>query len=79
MSRLCTVRQELCGEVPTRGSREKCNQEELVKSYPCGSAVRSENDLKEHVKTHLPDKCYRREECFKTYQRKINLSQDVRT
>ncbi|KAH3739710.1 hypothetical protein DPMN_046395 [Dreissena polymorpha] len=46
MSHVCTVRQELCGQVPTRGSREKCKKEGLVKCYRCGFAVRSENDLK---------------------------------
>ncbi|KAH3699020.1 hypothetical protein DPMN_073966, partial [Dreissena polymorpha] len=27
-----------------------------------------------HDKTHMSDKCYRCEECFKTYRRKTNLS-----
>ncbi|KAH3825253.1 hypothetical protein DPMN_102525 [Dreissena polymorpha] len=42
-------------------------------------AVRSENDLREHVNTHMHDKCYSSEECFKTYKRKTNLSRYVRT
>ncbi|KAH3853393.1 hypothetical protein DPMN_095916 [Dreissena polymorpha] len=79
MSRVCTVRQELCGQVPTRGSREKCKKEGLVKCYQCGLAVRSENDLKEHVKTNMPDKCYRCEECFKPYKHKTNLSRHLMT
>ncbi|KAH3807023.1 hypothetical protein DPMN_135355 [Dreissena polymorpha] len=45
----------------------------------CGLAVRSENDLREHVNTHMHDKCYSSEECFKTYKRKTNLSRYVRT
>ncbi|KAH3857459.1 hypothetical protein DPMN_100066 [Dreissena polymorpha] len=69
MSRVCTVRQELCGQVPSRGLREKCKKEELVKCYQCGLAVRSENDLREPVNTHMHDKFYSSEECFKTYKR----------
>ncbi|KAH3872016.1 hypothetical protein DPMN_035229 [Dreissena polymorpha] len=37
-------------DLPTRGSREKCKNEELVKCDHCVLAVRSENDLKDHVK-----------------------------
>ncbi|KAH3712832.1 hypothetical protein DPMN_072589 [Dreissena polymorpha] len=79
MSRVCTVRQELCGQVPTRGSRDKCKKEGLVKCDQRGLAVRSENDLIENVKTHMPDKCYRCEECFKTNKRKTNLSRHAST
>ncbi|KAH3889486.1 hypothetical protein DPMN_013543 [Dreissena polymorpha] len=74
MPRVCTVRQELCGKVPTRGSREKLKKERLVKCDQCGLAVENENGLKEHVETHMPDKCYMCEEFFKTYKRKTNLS-----
>ncbi|KAH3776406.1 hypothetical protein DPMN_177829 [Dreissena polymorpha] len=40
MSHVCTVRQELGGQVPTLGSRENCKKEGLVKCYRCGFAVR---------------------------------------
>ncbi|KAH3775014.1 hypothetical protein DPMN_176409 [Dreissena polymorpha] len=51
--------------LPTLGSREKCKKEGLSKCYQCGLAVRSEIDLKEHDKPHMPDKYYIYEECFK--------------
>ncbi|KAH3740789.1 hypothetical protein DPMN_047500 [Dreissena polymorpha] len=51
--------------LPTRGSREKCKKEGLSNCYQCGLAVRSEIDLKEHDKPHMPDKYYIYEECFK--------------
>ncbi|XP_052268994.1 zinc finger protein 501-like [Dreissena polymorpha] len=57
----------------------KVQKEGLVKCYQCGLAVRSENDLREHVNTHMHDKCYSSEECFKTYKHKTNLSRYVRT
>ncbi|KAH3869205.1 hypothetical protein DPMN_032366 [Dreissena polymorpha] len=59
-------------------AREKSAKiKELVICYQCGLAVRSENDLREHVNTHMHDKCYSSEECFKTYRRKTNLSRYI--
>ncbi|XP_052223874.1 gamma-aminobutyric acid type B receptor subunit 2-like [Dreissena polymorpha] len=51
----------------------------FVKCDQLGLEVRSSSDLREHAKTHMPDKCYRFDECFKTYKHKTNLSRHVRT
>ncbi|KAH3712003.1 hypothetical protein DPMN_071680 [Dreissena polymorpha] len=56
-------------ERTTNQGAELCGQ--------CGLAVRSEKDLREHVNTHMHDKCYSSEECFKTYKRKTNLSRYI--
>ncbi|KAH3737996.1 hypothetical protein DPMN_044598 [Dreissena polymorpha] len=63
---VCTVRQELFGQVPTYPWLERKVQKEVLSNcYQCGLAVRSEIDLKEHDKPHMPDKYYIYEECFK--------------
>ncbi|KAH3704243.1 hypothetical protein DPMN_079299 [Dreissena polymorpha] len=57
----------------------KVQKRAICEMLPMWVGIKSENDLKELDKTHMPDKCYRCEECFKTYKRKTNLSRHVRT
>ncbi|KAH3782429.1 hypothetical protein DPMN_160344 [Dreissena polymorpha] len=58
---------------------KSAKKEGLWKCDQSGLAVGSENDHKELVKTNMPDKCYRCEECFKTYKRKTNISRHAST
>ncbi|KAH3755703.1 hypothetical protein DPMN_190401 [Dreissena polymorpha] len=51
--------------LPTRGSREKVQKRGIVELLPVGLAVRSEIDLKEYDKPHMPDKYYIYQECLK--------------